>query len=409
MLIDERQMIRFPARRTFKKIWIMIAGFGIFIPIGLALYFGTGERAALLVVAFGGVFSLILIFKAAAPGSSYAVGRAGILLKRGGSTRLVDYEELRGAAVLSEDRAVQALNRYLAPAVQSERSVNLKTWYRSNRAYGNFIRYCSVPVLQETTSVGSHLNIVKFDSRTSGDFVILKLRSGEEFLLSPRDCEGLLRNITASAKLADTTPSSSYKVPDYGLHTEKAARRRRWLLGYALITFAVVAILIILFVGLPNLRGGSEGSGWVKRIIGTWSEGHFTGDDTEAAMETGWVDGDTYRTRITARSEVSATADDEEKSRELNRAVATGWQYSVMSGMIGAHLQDSGLDPDEEQFDALNRAIEDLVVGLEPIVLSREVNQEITEITIVFDLSSPGLRETVNSLLEGALETTEQP
>lgn len=80
---------------------------------------------------------------------------------------------------------------------------------------------------------------------------------------------------------------------------------------------------------------------------------------------------------------------DEEKSRELNRAVAAGWQYSVMSGMIGAYLRDSELDPDEEQFEALNQAIEDLVVGLEPEVLSREVNQEITEITIVFDLYSP--------------------
>ena len=121
-------------------------------------------------------------------------------------------------------------------------------------------------------------------------------------------------------------------------------------------------------------------------------------------MQTGWVDGNTFRTRITARSEVSATADEEEKSRELNRAVATGWQYSVMSGMIGAYLRGSGLDPDEERFEALNEAIEDLVVSLEPEVLSREVNQEITEITVVFDLSSPDLRETVNSLLEGALE-----
>ena len=124
-------------------------------------------------------------------------------------------------------------------------------------------------------------------------------------------------------------------------------------------------------------------------------------------MQAGWVDSDTFRARITARSEVSATADAEERSRELNRAVAAGWQYSVMSGMIGAYLRGSGLDPDEEQFGALNDAIEGLVVGLEPVVLSREVNQEITEITIVFDLSSPDLREAVNSLLEGALETTQ--
>ncbi len=67
MLIDERQMTRFPARRTFKKIWIMIAGFGVFIAIGLALYFGTGERTALLTVAFGGVFTLALIIVFVAP------------------------------------------------------------------------------------------------------------------------------------------------------------------------------------------------------------------------------------------------------------------------------------------------------------------------------------------------------
>ncbi len=407
MLIDERQMTRFPARRTFKKIWIMIAGFGVFIPIGLALYFGTGERTALLAVAFGGVFTLALIIKAAAPGSRYAVGRDGILLKKGGSTRLVGYDELRGTAVLSEEQAVEALNRYLAPAVRSERALNLKAWYRSNSAYGNFIRYCSVPVLQQTTSVGSQLNIVKFDSRASGSFVILKLLSGEEFLLSPADCEGFVRHFSSGSKLIDTTPSSSYTAPDYGMNTEKAARRRKWLFGYALVTFAVLTTIIIVFVAFPSFHSASEGSGWIQRIIGSRSQGESGGENTEAAMETGWVDGDTFRTRITARSEISATADDEEKSRELNRAVATGWQYSVMSGMIGAHLRNSGLDPDEEQFEALNEAIEDLVVGLEPEILTREVNQEMTEITIVFDLSTPGFRETVDSLLEEALETTE--
>jgi hypothetical protein len=406
MLIDERQMTRFQARRTFKKIWIMVAGFGIFIPIGLALYFGTGERAALFAVAFGGVFTLILVFKALAPGSRYAVGRDGILLKKGGSARLVGYGQLRGAAVLSEDRAVEALNRYLAPAIQSERALNLRAWYRSNSAYGNFIRYCSVPVLQETTSVGSRLNIVKFDSRTSGNFVILKLLSGEELLLSPTDCEGLVRQISAASKLTDTAPSSSYTVPDYGLGAEKAARRRKWMFVYALVTFAVLTTAIILFVGLPNLREGSGGSGWVKRIIGSRPEGRSAAESAGAVLETGWVDGDTFRTRITARAELAETADEEEKSRELNRAVAAGWQYSVMSGMIGAYLRETGLDPDEEQFEALNRAIEDLVVGLEPVVLSREVDQELTEIAVLFDLSSPGLREKVSSLLEEALETT---
>jgi hypothetical protein len=132
MLIDERQMTRFPARRTFKKIWIMIAGFGVFIAIGLALYFGTGERTALLAVAFGGVFTLALI---------------------------------------------------------------------------------------------------------------------------------------------------------------------------------------IVFVAPPSFRSASGGSSWIQRIIGSRSQGESVGENTEAAMETGWVDGDTFRTRITARSEISATADDEEKSR----------------------------------------------------------------------------------------------
>ena len=410
MLIDERQMTRYPVRRTFKKIWIMIAGFGIFIPIGLALYFGTGERTALLVVAFGGVFTLALIIKAAAPGSRYAVGRDGILLKKGRSTRLVGYEELQGAAVLSEEQAVEALNRYLAPAVQSERALNLKAWYRSNSAYGNFIRYCSVPVLQQTTSVGSHLNIVKFDSRTSGNFAIFKLLSGEEFLLSPADCEGFVRHISSASKLTDTTPSSSYTVPDYGMDTEKAARRRKWLFGYALVTFAVLTTIIIVFFALPSFRSASEGSSWIQRIIGSLSQGESGGEEgekTDAVMQTGWVDADTFRTRITARSEGSASAEDEERSRELNRAVAAGWQYSVMSGIIGAHLRDSGLDPDEEQFEALNEAIEDLVVGLEPEILAREVNQEMTEIMVIFDLSTPDFRETVDSLLEEALETTE--
>jgi hypothetical protein len=208
--MDRRPSATFEGRRRFRRMWILIAGFGVFVPIGVVFFLTTGEPASLLMAAFGLFPALVMIPMVLSPGIEYGIGPEGLLLRSRRSRRLVPGEQIRGAAVLSEGQAVEALNRYLAPAIASEPGLNLKAWYRSNSPYGNFVRYCSVPVVQERTHGGSPQNVVKFGNLTSGSFVLLKLTSKEEFLLSPVDCKGLLAAIASLSRLADPTPVSSF-------------------------------------------------------------------------------------------------------------------------------------------------------------------------------------------------------
>lgn len=399
MNIDEQRTTVFRARKSFKRIWIMIVGFGIFIPFGLALYFGTGDSKALFATAFGGVFALALIFMALAPGSRYAVGRDGILLKKGKSARLVAYHELRGAVALSESQAVDVLNRYLGPAIHSEQSLSLKEWFNSHKAYGNFLRYCSVPVLQETTSKGSRRNIVKFDSRTSGNFVILKLKSGEEFLLSPVDCDGFVAGISSFTWIKDRSSFSSYEAPVSQMTPEKDKRMRKSFRVYAAVTAVALSAFSITIINLRQ-PGNSPSSLDTGETATAPSDGESAGAPADPIPDTGWVDGDTFRTLITAGMQVPETMGAEEKSKELDRAVAAGWRYGVISGMLGGYLKNSGLNPDEELFAELNAAVEDAIFGIEPEIILRETNAGFTEIAVVLELSSPGLRERTEERLD---------
>jgi hypothetical protein len=398
MLIDERQMTRFEARRSFRKIWIFILSFGILIPIGLVLYAATGQRATLLPAGFGLAATIVLVITAAAPGAAYLIGRDGILLKKGGARRLVDFNELRGAAVLSEGKAMQALNRYLAPAMASERSLNLKGWFRSNTAYGNFIRFCSVPILQGKTTVGSALNIVKFAGHTSGCFVMLKLTSGQELLLSPKDCDAFLARLSARRKLPDTSSASDYTPPEIAPGTAATGSRSMWLFVYSLVSFAVIVVLVGILVVAPAVKSGPPATG------PAWEQPRQ--QPAEAPMETGWVSADTFRSRVTARADTSGFSDEEGKMNELGRAAAVKWQAGLTGSMVGSYLAGSSVEPAEEQLAALHSSIEDLVLGLAPRVVFREVDESMTEITIVVDVGAPGLRDTVTSMLDDALDGT---
>jgi hypothetical protein len=400
MLIDERQMTRFEARRSLRKIWIFILGFGILIPIGIALYAATGQRAALLPAGLGLAATIVLALTAAAPGAVYLIGGDGILLKKGGARRVVDFDELRGAAVLSEGEAMEALNSYLAPAIASERSLNLKAWIRSNAAYGNFIRFCSVPVVQGKTTFGSALNIVKFSSHTSGCFVMLKLTSGQELLLSPKDCDAFLARISAHRKLPDTSPASDYTPPEFAPDTEAASSRPRWLFVYSLVSFGVILVLVGIFVVVPAVRNSrppqASGPAWEQS----------SRQPGEASMKTGWVDADTFRSRATVRLDTSRLSDEEAKMNALSRAAAVEWQAGLTGSMVGSYQAGSALEPSEEQLAALRRSIEELALGLAPRVVSRRANAELTEMTIVVDVAAPGLRDRVTSMLDGALKRT---
>lgn len=397
----------FKARRSVGKLWIFLVGFGIFIPIGMVIFLLTGEKAGLAFAAFGLLPDFYILYRILAPGSIYRVGIEGIYLRHGSSKRWITSEELRGAAILSEEQAKEILNRYLAPSIQSERSLDLKGWYRSNYAYGNFIRFCTVPIVQETKSVGSSLNITSFKNLTSGVFILLKLQNGEEFLLSPEDGNAFFRGLSTNFRLADTTPSSSYAPENDRDWQNRSRKRRKWYYIYAFGTFFIVLTIVMVNFVIPALGRSPGGAGDTERAGDAGGSGGGQAAVDERLPEPGWVDGNTFRVVIHLEAELggpgaesSGTEGQEERRHELIHSVAEGYIYSLTGQVLGYYIREKGLDPTEEEYGSMEDVVAELMGGIEPQVVSTDYNEDFTAVQVVLTVGEENLRNRLWDSLE---------
>ena len=289
--------------------------------------------------------------------------------------RLVPLGEIRGAAVLSEEQARGILSKYMFPSVESERERDLKQWYKSNKAYGYFTGFCTVPIVQEQVSAGNEINIIKFGTKATGQFVIIKLFSGEEFLISPEDCNGFYNVLSSVINLEDTSPTTSY---NYSMDVSRKQKLRSFLRWYRII--GVVAILAVAAVLLiTNL------------------------EQAPAEAADGWIDTDTYRLSVTARVS-SGSGDSEEREQELYRAVSEDYVFNFISTIIDWYSSEEGFEPDDAQYEALHEILWEFINAGKPVPLSKSINDDVTEIIVLIELSEENLQESLRSALKQALE-----
>ena len=237
----------FKTRRSLKPVLVFIAVFGLFLIIGVVAMLAGEDTVGLGFLVFGGVSVFIMLMQIITPGSFYRLDPDMLILKRTFSTRLVPLDEISGVGLLSEADTKSVIQEYMAPAMAAESSMDLKNWYKSNKKYGHFIRYSTVPIVQSKTTAGSTLNITSFDAKTSGKFVILRLGSGEELLLSPTEPENL------AAKLSSGTGKSMNLSGPYSFRgsseqlTPRRPNRRKMILTINLISFFVIAAAVVIY------------------------------------------------------------------------------------------------------------------------------------------------------------------
>lgn len=402
--MNSSSSVSFTPRRSFRRIWIIMAGFGVFVPIGLVIYFVAGDKAGLPVAGFGLVPVLYMLYRVLSPGSAYVVGPEGVLLKNGGRKRQILLEDIRGAAVLSEDEARQVIRHYMAPGIDGERERDLKQWYRANKAYGYFTQYCTVPIVQETASRGHEINIVKFGTKVAGRFVILKLKSGEEFLLSPEDCDGFFVKLSSSTSLEDTNPESSYT---FSVDPVRRRKRRDFLRWYRYAGAAAILIVLFVFLWQDLIQPALSGEEPVNPVAGMDEPvGKVDNAGVEyekPSAETGWLDDDTYRYIVNVHIN-TYEEDPEARRQELIRTVAGGYRLNFIGQVIGWYCGENNIDPDDEQYDAMHTVLFDMISRHEPVVVSTTFGGDYTRMTAVLDIIEAGLRSSITAMLDEALE-----
>ena len=203
--MDDYGTATYKARRSFKRIIPLFIFFCFFIPLG--------------VVVFGVLPQIFFLIMVLSPGSSYKLG----------------------------------VNDYQESAIQSERNLDIKSWYKSNKMYGNFIKFCTVPIVQTRTSRGHCRNIVKFGTRTSGDFVLLHLSDGEGLLISPQETDAFIARLRNTTTLStDIDVRSHISKLDEIKSDANLEKRKAWAV-YRIAAFAITTVVEARAEGLRQM------------------------------------------------------------------------------------------------------------------------------------------------------------
>ncbi len=384
----------FKVRRSLRRVGIFLVGFGMFIPAGIAVVLYAGEKfAGFGLIGFGAFFLLILLLTTLAPRSRYRIGPGELVLKKGFSSRRIPFTDISGSRVILEAEANSIITEYMSQAMASEVNLDIRGWLSSNRKYGHFVKYCTVPIIQSKRTSGNSFNIVDFAGKSSGSFVILRESSGAEQLLSPTDPgafhRALLPNIRVTAQIGADYPYRS----QLAFETGRPSDNRKKLLRMNLITGIVLVAAIAIFFAFRD-----TGTNAVDSLAAPPAP-----QPVEFVEATGWVDGDTYLTRI-ERPNMAATVKDPEQRKKLMRdAIYSSYHFDIIDGMTSDYYSRFSLDPVATTRERVWDKMLTYFQTLTPVLRSEEFNVDITTITIEIEVSVEGMHTAVDRLIEGTL------
>ena len=383
---------RFGVRREIGAAWIFFLVFGLMLPAAAALFVLVDHGGGLLLGGFALCVLALMGYAILAPGAGYRVDGRTVRLRRGATVRSVPLSQLSGARILSADEAQQILRQYMAPVVAAEARLDARGWARSSLHYGRFLRFCTVPVVQQRRTVGSFRNVVSFGARTGGRLLILRLTAGEELLLSPTDPEALSVCLRRGGAGHATVPLQDAARGAAGQTLDPARDSRRRITRMSLATGAVLAVALATYVilGRPDPQGAVS-----------------TATEQVPPPATSWLDADTYQTVITTSSAVVTLLSQEEARRaSLENALGAAYVSAIAGHLLNDFLQRTGREIDSDTHQRLLEALMRQVEAAEVSLSSLEVDPQVTEITGVFETYAPGLRQTVTATLLTGAPTT---
>jgi len=376
----------FRVRRTIGKAYLFFIAFGVILVAGIVIQRASDPVAGLWVILFGAVGLAGMVLMVLSPGSQYRLGASGLELRRAFSKRLLPLESIRGARVIDAQEAGEILKEYLSPVIASEALSDLKGWLKSSRKYGGVVRYCTVPIVQSRATSGSFRNGGRYGGKTSGKLRILRRDDGEEILLSPAEPEELLRQLSARTALPDPV-ASPHAYRSAGVDREASVRRWKTLSKISLITFAVLAIAVLAYY-------------FVSRARATAAETVPASSPEVSSREPGWGDESSYRVVFqTSSAAVPLLPEADDRAKELRRAVDATYPFEIVGTLINEYLVANALEIDAATHQAAYERLSRYIGGLQAVVVDTELDEEVTAIRAVVEVSGSGLKSTVNSLI----------
>lgn len=386
----------FQARKSYKRLIPLFAFFGCFIIIGIFVFVTSDQTAGLIMMIFGAAPQIIFLLVALSPRSHYQVGINEIHLKKGLSRRTIPLSEIKAAKKLNAEQTSLLLNEYHKSSIESERSLDIKSWYRSNKMYGGFIKFCTVPIIQQRTTRGHSRNVVAFGTRTSGDFVMLRQGNDDDLLLSPVDPDGFLARLKSSASIAaDIDIETHLSKLDAAKPKANAKRQKIWRV-YRIAAFATTAAIAIVIFFL--VRGGRLGSS--APLETDENRPAPTNQITESGeISLGWVDKNTYHIEVKSPLTVPALKDEEARKKNLRMAVQTYYQFDIVGNLINDYLVGHDLQLDAESHATLHEKLMVIFTDIQAALLREEFAEDFSSIASVVEVSGDAIQDLSRNII----------
>ncbi len=209
--INVNDFKKFRARISFKDTWIFFVIFGGFFVIGVlflskvisggtssvsspVIWLTDEQYIGAIITAFSSFALVIIGIKNFAIGSWYGVSLKGLLMVVNGRKNTIAFENINAISAIGAEQVSVMFNNLKKAEIFF---MNTAT-YSPIRATLNeidLLLYLSVPVVHTETSFFKRFNFL-YRTSTNGSFVLLNMKDGKTFMISPKKIEAYLAEVS---------------------------------------------------------------------------------------------------------------------------------------------------------------------------------------------------------------------
>jgi hypothetical protein len=389
----------FRARRSARNSIVFLVAFGLMAAGGVWMYLSGYQSEGIAVSAFGLLAVFAIVATVLSPNSWYRI-RPGVLqLHKGFAGRSIPLSSLRAARVVPATEVAAALREYVAPVVLAETSLDIRGWATAGKQYGQVVRYCSVPIVESRATSGTSRNVVRFDLKLTGEFVVLELDGGPPLLISPKEPGDFARKLRR--QLPDLPQRSKAaalgsNAADGGLENAVRERRRRyWLMvGITSIPVAVGAVLLLWtnLISEPDRTIETEMVGSTKDVVAEPAEHE-------------WATDDLYRASYeTSTASIAFVDDAEQRRRILREKIDQSWRDDITAEIMGYFLSRSRGELKGERYSELRQRVLQEVSRGQPTLIRFSYDDDVTLVYVTVDIEDTDLKNRLTVLFSEYVE-----
>jgi hypothetical protein len=180
---------RFHTRRHWHNTLLMAWLVPVMLLMGVLVFAWTGQAKPLIALGVLGATGIaVALMRDMGNRSTYALVNGKIVLQGGGERLELDIEDISDASLVDRAAAREYIRtRLKKEGVQGRRAIR--------RRMRQFVRFCSVDVGLTSFTMGLGRSMIDRMPNARNDLVLLRIRKGEDLLLSPQYNQDLVATI----------------------------------------------------------------------------------------------------------------------------------------------------------------------------------------------------------------------